>query len=80
VHTVVHEPQCAVVVTSVQAPPQSIWLPVQPQTPLLQVLPAGHTVQLVPQWAASLLALHAPSEHFIEPVAHDAEQLLPAQT
>ena len=80
VHTVVHEPQCAVVVTSVQVEPHNIWLAPQPQAPLLQVLPEGQTVQLLPQWAASLLELHAPSLHFVVPDGHDPEQALLTQT
>ncbi|HVZ89720.1 MAG TPA: hypothetical protein VHG72_22360 [Polyangia bacterium] len=58
-----------------QLPPHSCWpATLQPQVPLLQVEPPEQTAQLVPQWAASLSALQAPSEHFMLPDAHDELQ------
>ena len=79
--TFVHDPQCAVVVTSTQAPLHSIWLPAQAQLPLTQLAPPLHTVQLLPQCAESLLALQAPSEHLRVPVGHPPdEHALPTQT
>ena len=80
-HALVHEPQCAVVVTSVHAPLHTIWLlEAQAQLPLTQLVPPLQTVQLFPQCAESLFALHAPSEHFMVPVGHDPEQALLTQT
>jgi hypothetical protein len=55
-------------------------LEAQAQLPLTQLVPPEQTVQLFPQCAESLFALHAPSEHFMVPVGHDAEQALPTQT
>jgi hypothetical protein len=71
-HVVPQPPQLEVLdVVSMQLPLQSICPTVaQPQLPLLQVEPPGHTVQLVPQWAESVLELHAPSEHLVVPEGH----------
>jgi hypothetical protein len=47
-----------------QLPLQSCWpLTVQVQVPPLQDEPLPQAVQLVPQWAASVFELQAPSEH-----------------
>jgi hypothetical protein len=78
-HVVPQPPQLEVFdVVSMQVPLQSICPTVaQPQVPLLQVAPPGHTVQLVPQWAESVSELHAPSEHLLVPEGHMETQMPP---
>jgi hypothetical protein len=63
--------------------PQSMSLPVQPQTPLLHALaPVGQALQ-PPQWAivpSPLDGTHAPPEHMVCPDGHIAKQALLLQT
>jgi hypothetical protein len=68
------------IVVSTQAPgvPQSIW-PATPQVQLLftQLAPPGHMWPQLPQFCESfVVSTHAPPEHWVCPVPHDAEHAL----
>jgi hypothetical protein len=65
-------------VVSMQLPLQSCWpLTVQVQVPPLQDEPLPQAVQLVPQWAASVFELQAPSEHIMLPAPHPVDEHWP---
>jgi hypothetical protein len=67
-------------VTPPVPPTQLPSVPLQAQSPLMQVVPPEQAVQLEPQWAESVLELHALSLHIVLPEGHDDEHCPALQT